>query len=341
MKVKYFNFVIFSYFIIAFLFLFYVGFDALDGLNNIQFFADSTTYEKIYFEETYKQLGLFSVSSNYLGPVIILELTNGNRWLVFVFNCILLYISFFILKNLKFINYKKFFFILLLNPLTFQSLLSVNKEIISILVAVLFFLWVTKRSYRYLIFALILSVLVRWQLTVLLIALVPPILFFNSSYQKRVLISILFILSLSIFFKIFSGFFSDVVNNFLDSAHLHDGGGVFVILNQLQLEGYFFIVWLLKFFQISFALSFNIFNIANFSNFQNDVVLVLASISYLSIFLYALKLKILNFNNKYFLILLFSASFMSLTVIFSPRYFLFVFVFLILMVSIKRGSRLG
>lgn len=338
MKVKSLNFILFLYFFIAFVFLYFVGYDSLDGLNNIQFFADSQTYEMIYKDGLYNETGILSVSSNFLGPVLILELTSGNRWLVFIINCFSLYVVFYLVKDCRIVNYKMFFFLLLLNPLTFQSLLSVNKEVFSILVSVLLFLWMYRKKTIYIVFALVLSLLVRWQLTLLLVALIPAVLFFNSGVFKRVFISFLFIIALSIFFKFFSFVFNPVISNFNNSVHLHDGSGFFVILNNLQISGYFLFIWMLKFLQMSFGLSVNLFNIFNFNNFQNDVVMVLSSINYLLVFLYGFKLKVYSFKNPLFIAFLFIAVFFSLSLIFSPRYFYFVFVFLMLMVSIKRNS---
>lgn len=339
MKIKFYNLVLVLYFIIAFIFLYFIGIDSINGFNDIEFFADSVAYEEMYNDKLYKETGLFSVGSNFLGPIVILELTNGNRWLVFFLNCIVLFLTIHLIRNSSFINKKVFVFLLLLNPLVFQSLLFVNKEIFSIISVVLFFLWVDNKKILYLLSAIAFSVLVRWQLVLIFVVLIPVVIYFNDTYLRRWFILISFVISISVAFKLLVGFFGGVIGNFNYYSDLHDGGGLFIVLNQIQTDGFFFLIWLLKFLQISFALSFKIFDIFSFSNFQNDVVIVLSSFSYLMVFLYGLKLRIYSFKNKFFIVFMFLSVFFSLSVIFAPRYFLSVFVFLTLMISLKKGCR--
>jgi len=95
------------------------------------------TYEKIA-REKHNIIDLVKVNKNYLGPIIIiLKIFNSNRKLVYLFNCFIFILSWFILfKNLR-INKFKFLIFMFISPIMFSSLLSVNKEIISMLVIVL------------------------------------------------------------------------------------------------------------------------------------------------------------------------------------------------------------
>ena len=108
----------------------------LDEESTLQLFADSTFYEEIFNES--KNEKIFSVireNLNITGPLCILRIFNGNRYFVYFFNILILFISLILIAEsyAKLINCSFFTFLICINPICFTSMLSVNKESISIL----------------------------------------------------------------------------------------------------------------------------------------------------------------------------------------------------------------
>jgi len=93
-----------------------------------QFFADSNTYIKTYRGDG-DEGALIRVDGNYFGPLMVLNMFQGNNYLIMVFNCFVFGWSVIrIAQSLK-IDSFQVVLLLMISPLTISSLLSVNKEI--------------------------------------------------------------------------------------------------------------------------------------------------------------------------------------------------------------------
>ncbi len=93
-------------------------------------YADSNTYINFYngFANAFSD-ELLGVSTNYLGPLLVQPLLQGNIYLVMLLNVYLFTHSIIHIARLLGLDPLKVTLILLLSPLMISTLLSVNKEI--------------------------------------------------------------------------------------------------------------------------------------------------------------------------------------------------------------------
>jgi hypothetical protein len=329
-------------------FLMLIGQDALLLKNDFQFFADSNTYLNSYNADLFSTLtDLVKVSENYLGPVLVLRLLGANIYLVMLLNVTLFYYSVNRISLLLDIDPLKLALLLLASPITISSLLSINKEIFIFPFLALALTGYVRRSIVWLVAALFVSVLVRWQVTAFyLVVLGLPLLsvFKRNIWQtknllrRRVFALILLLLAGSIFYVLFSDTLAPVIL-VVDRA-LHEaaelGGGSFTAMLDLQKQGLYFLVFPLKALHLLFAMGFQLDRLINPHNVYNDIIIVLHCQATLVLFAIMIRRKIFTLRSELiFLSSVFLAVF-CLTPIYAPRYLYPVYVFWALVVA---GSR--
>jgi hypothetical protein len=105
---------------------------------------------------------LVAFSSNYLGPVLIAILA-GSNFRIMLINCGLFFLALYYLFKLRDIRPKLLITLILINPFTIISILTVNKEIIALLAVALFVYYMEKRSWFLVPAVLAVSFLARWE----------------------------------------------------------------------------------------------------------------------------------------------------------------------------------
>ncbi len=128
---------------------------SLRGSSEWRIGADSSTYE-VFAENLYPFL---SVTENEIGPVMEASLLK-ERWAFAVFNVTLFLASLLMLRQVRFWI---FLFWVLINPLTFSALLTLNKEIFAFVSAVALWRWLHDPRKRWLALALISAFCARWE----------------------------------------------------------------------------------------------------------------------------------------------------------------------------------
>ena len=312
------------------LFLLLIGQYSLFYQHSFQFFADSSTYHQAYAGETENFDGtVIGVSNNYLGPLLILELAQGNMYLVmllnvYIFTCSIVYIS----KILN-INPLKLVPLLFLSPLTISFLLSVNKEIFLFPFIAFALNGYMRRSVTSVAVALTLALFVRWQM-VIFYALI--ILFQFNIIKSRISFLLLVLFVISAAYLLIQPLIEPVLETVALSFAVYDGGGsgLFEWSLAYQNQGLYFLVFPVKAFHLLFGMGFKIENIINPTQIYNDLFIGGHCAVTFLVFLTLVKKRVFSLRND----LMFASSIFLIifcvTPIFSPRYLYFVFLLWVL-----------
>jgi hypothetical protein len=308
------------------IFLYKIGIDAILNENPYKFYADSDTYHKIYAgDESLYQGDLIGVSSNYLGPLIVLSLIQGNYFLIMLINFSVYFLS--VCAISRYINTKatNLGLILMLNPITLSSFLSVNKEVFIMPFLALAVYAHKRKSIAFIICALFMAVICRWQLALsYMIFLVMRLMPLRSRSTK---IIVLLLLVSGVYF--FSKLLLEPVLHFSKiSLENYDGSGtkIFDKTLDIQNQGLYLIVFPLKALHLMYGMTSKILYMSNYNNFYNDVILVIHSLSLLIItVICGLKKRLTCGNDWVYAGLIFLVIF-CLTPIFNTRYFYPVYI---------------
>lgn len=318
-------------------FLYLIGGDALEERNTFQFFADSNTYLKVSRGEYFgvdADSSLINVSSNYLGPVLILRLLANNIYLVMLLNCLIFFLSVVHISKALSLNPLKVSLIMFMSPLTVSSLLSINKEIFIFAFMAFALSGYIRRSFSCVVVATGISVLSRWHLTVfyfLFLAVTHSFSLFST--RKQVVLVLLATISIGYMMS------AELIQPILDvverSIADYEGGGsgLYEGLLGLQAKGLYFLVFPLKAAQLLFGLGVRMDKLFFPDNVYNDVFIVLHSAAVLIVFIVMFRKKILTLQSDLFFISVLYLLVFCLTPIFAPRYLYFVYILWVLIIS--------
>ncbi len=325
---------LFFFSMLAIAFYFLIGKSALDGDVDFQFYADSLTYERLYKETYFDSLSdMVAVDGNFLGPLLVLELLGGGRVLVLCFNLFLLFASLRLIQVSDNYNWSLFLIFLFLSPLTLSSLVSINKEILSIFCFSLLVGWVFGRGAWCLIAALIVSFFVRWQLSVFIFLVVASITPVNPLRNKRFVYVSLILVAVSLVYFLVRDSFS-YINVVAEQGALSDSGsGVYSALIALQDKGLYFLAFIPKSLHAMFGYIFKIRDLFAPANIYNDVFVALHCWVFFIMFGFALVVGRVKLRDDLVFIAIIYCVVFVLTPIFSPRYFYPVFFLLCLVLS--------
>lgn len=326
-------FILFAYILFAMLFFALYGDDMLDEIIDLRFFSDSTVYESEYYELiSLSVVDIFFHNPNYFGPQVILRILSGDRVLVLLLNILLFFISFnFFYKSLD-INKGLLTFFVLINPITFSSLLSINKEIFVLLASSLICYSIEKRKPIYFFLAQVLSIIVRWQFFAYFVIVFVFRLINKKLGTSFLIINFLFLIVLSFLGGSIALFFPNQFEIGLTGDSEWSGSGLWGILITLQSYGMYFFTAPIKVFHSIFGILFYFSNLFSPISFYNDVVVMLHSLSFLVLFVYFLSIKNKVYDEQFYLIVTF-CIFFGLSPIYAPRYYYFAYLLLSVYVS--------
>lgn len=310
-------------------FLALIGIDALESRNTFQFFADSGTYHAAARGDLLGIDGLgesIGVAGNFLGPLLLLQLAGENYYVVMVFNALLLYLSIAsISKSLRF-DSLRFTLLLLVNPLTVSSLLSVNKEIFSLVFIALLLRAYAAGSVLSWIGAVLVSLLVRWQLTVFLFAFSAALTPLNPLRRNRLLTIVILLVGLSILYLQLAAVFEPIRYTFEQSAAEYEGSGFYEWLQGWQDSGAYWLIFPLKAAHLLFGLGLRFDRLIAPVDIYNDVWQLLHSTMTLVLFIALCKNRAFKLRNDLIYVSVFYVAIFALSPIYSPRYFYPVYV---------------
>jgi hypothetical protein len=306
-------------FLLGATFLYFIGQYALIGRNPFQFFADSNTYHDIYAGFRKTPAGFIDVSYNFLGPLLILTLLGGTIYLVLAFNIVVFVLSTIYICRMLGLNPIRAAAVQFLSPLTASSLLSVNKEILIFPVLALLIAAYRSRSIWLVLAAIGVSLLARWQLTVFCATLTG--LFFVRRLNPYLLLGLL-TMAVSVAYSLAQGFLAPVLRSVEASTSIYtEGSGLFERLNDLQNDGWYFVVAPIKAAHLLFSLGLRINNILHPIMIYNDQVIGLFCFVNILFFSTLVIMRKLSPRNDLIMISFVYLIVFALTPVYSPRYF--------------------
>jgi len=318
------------YFASGALFMGLVGMAALDGEVDLQFYADTLTYERIARDEIpgFDPAERVTIGGNYLGPVLLLQAFDGNRWAIMVVNMAAFVFAVWLLRGATFGKGTALVPLLALSPMTFSSLLSVNKEIIALVAMAFLARYLYSKQVLALAPAFLFAFLARWQLAVcvLVVALVSMRL---NPFRKRPLLMLIgFVFALSVIYPPLLPVFLAVDEQAASGLDAVDSerSGVYRQMLEIQNAGSYWLVVIPKASHAMFGLLARPDSFFDPENFYNSVIVTLHSAVMLVILLMLVVRRAFRFDEPAIVASLFLIVFFALTPVFAPRYFYPVFV---------------
>lgn len=325
------NFFFILYGLLLLIFFELIGLDAVREVVDFQFYADTPTYHMIYdLDLDYKEI--INLNPNLFGPLLILNIFNGNYHLIFLTNLLLLFISFSNIKRCYNLNNTRFLFILIICPLMLGSLMGVNKEIFSILVCSYLLLFLKTKTLKHLIIALFLCFFVRWQLLIFVLAISLHFSKLNTLRRKPFYTIAILVISISLIYPFLSEG-NEIISHINKIAELGGenstkGSGLYTYLIELQKKPFGYIIsFIPKALQLLGGLLFRWKNFANPSELYNSFFMFMQSLSYVIMVLIVLKKK-LNLNNELIFVAIVYLAIFSISPIYAPRYLFPIYIFL-------------
>lgn len=334
----------FLYLGFAFLFLIFVGIPAINEEIDLEFYADSDTYLEIA-ESDLRMEEILILGTNLVFPVSFLRAVNFSHFVIFFFQLFIAWFFYKTVVNYFNINRKTFLFYLLISPMFFSSIILINKEIFSILVVSLILRYIKTKKIQYVFFALICSMMVRWQMALFTLIVIGFILYKPAiRYPYFYLIILLILISITYYVKIDEFEFVTKVLDNAKEAKSNDGGGSFFIIMDIQNSnplGYA-IAFIPKFFHMFLAHIVRFRKFTDFSDFYNNVI-VFSQVAANCILIGNIGIKTMlgkiNFKNIFLITAIIYAIVFTLTPIYSMRYLFPAYILLVIVLSEKESNR--
>jgi hypothetical protein len=328
------NLYIAIYFFFAFLFLLFIGIDAVEGKIDFEFYADSETYlENVQTNDSISDL--LEKNPNLLGPSLILKLFNSSYFLVFLLHYLIVFYFVNSLYKLYAIKIKMLFLFLLISPIFFSSVLTINKEIISVLVITFLINYFKNRSIFLLIFAILVSFLVRWQMALFVSSAIIILNNINFLKRNKIVTLTFFLIGVSIIYSLNQSSFENI-NRIAEIGQegSTEGSGFFSVLIEIQNSGPFgyFIVFLPKTLFLLLGSIARYYNFFDFTNLYNNVFVFSQSVVNAIIIFMLIKNRV-SMNNIFLFLGITYCIIFSLSPIFSPRYFFPAYIYFVLALS--------
>ncbi len=320
---------------LAAVFLFLIGIDALNDRHPFQFFVDSNTYHKTYAGDSETFDGtLVGVDGNYLGPLLILTLAGGDPYLVMLINVCIYYFSIARITSLLKLDPLNVGILLLLSPMTVSTLLSVNKEILVFPFIAFALTAYMRRSLMWAGLALVVSILSRWQLTafylVMLMISMSPV----RILRHRGSVLGVTLLAASAMYLLLQQWIEPVMAAVEANLESYDGGGsgLFELFLNLQKQGLYALIFPFKALHLLFASAIRLRQI-DAENIYNNLFVAAHCLVALVVFGFmVLKRSVRLKSDLIFASVMFLAVF-CLSPIYAPRYLYPVYVIWVLVLA--------
>ena len=336
------KFIIVSYIIISFLFWYSIGLPVMKGEIDFKFYSDSKTYETLALA-TDDVTTLVRVSGNQVGPVLISKYMGPLNYTgMFLLQLLVFLVS--IRMMLKDLNVKKSSFLILLfiNPVTFSSLFAINKEIFSFLTLACTIRFLERGTYKWMLYAFILSLIVRWQLSLFLIIITLTFSPINFLHKRKWLYIILFLLGISMVLyvtrdtllgQVFTKYEANILENSTKGST-----GLFDRIMIIQDEYGYIFAFIPKLLHLMVGMTTRFLHVLNPDPVEmyNDVVLYWMGPINLFLLFTIFRKRLFSLNEPYIFISLIYAGIFAITPIYNIRYFYPVGIFLSIVVCRKK-----
>jgi hypothetical protein len=223
--------------------VFFVSGEAyLRGEGDLRWGADSLDYleyYRLYELDSWKNFlnpdqPLIQMGHNLLGPMVILALTRADARAVLALNIFLLLVSYIVIARTAPVRRLQFAFLLALNPLLFMSLLAVNKEILGLLASAFYAARLATRKRRWLLAAMPLALLVRWEhlVTILLFELAQSRL--NPIARRRGMTILALLVAISLIYPFLHSQLGQLTTEIVEERQAATSFGLLGAANDVQ-----------------------------------------------------------------------------------------------------------
>jgi hypothetical protein len=312
-----------------------VALPVLRGDMQFKFYVDTMTYERIA-RTMPLSFDLVQIGVNLFGPVLVLNVLGGNRFLVYLFNVACLVAAFVVVARSFPVNRLRLLFYLMVTPLMFTSLLSINKEIMAVAAIAFFAAYYASGRRWQLAVALATSFLVRWQMTLFMLVFMAMASPLNPLRRRRFLslllltvaISVVYVQNLATFHRL------DQVAA-LGAREAVEGSGLYQAFISVQNKFGYFLVFLPKTLHQMVGPLSRVDKVTDMSNFFNNDVLFFHSLATVILLGSALWRRRIRLDLDPIYIAAVYAAVFGLSPIFSPRYFLPIYVLVAIAVALR------
>lgn len=332
------------YIILSLILFVSIGYDALDEKNDFQFFADSITYERAAQDNIRVSdgaFGLIAVDANYLGPLTVLKIVNGSRYGVIAINTIMLMLSIWAISHARPIRRDILIFALVLNPFTMSSILSVNKEIFTILSISLLYLALSKNYASAFLASVAIGLLARWQMSLVCITAYLSCTALNPFWRNRAVTLLILLLAISAAYPFARPYLTAFDTILAEAEGTNEGGGLYFRLMDIQNQIAYIIAVIPKTIHLMFGILVKIDRIGDMSVFHNYTWVMLHSLSMLLLLSAILVARRLTLKYDSIYIAAVYCSIIAISPIYSPRYFYPIHIlFAITLALPRRGTEI-
>jgi hypothetical protein len=292
---------------------------SLRGSNEWRVGADSLVYMDVA-DSWEGGTSLVTPTANFFGPVMLaLWLRNSREIAIFD-------VSLFLFALLILNGSTRYVFIvwILINPLTFPSLLTLNKEILSLFCAVLFWRWMVTKQMLLIVMTISLSSIVRWEQALVLLVFIAM-----QKIQNRRRALVLLILVISVASPIAHAYLAPVRPGDEQSATT----GMLVMLQDYGLYALVLPAKALSALTSQIVQFWQLADLKRLHDLQTGVFVLGDQLCMCAILLFAWRRKLLHLSSDgiYFIaiyVVVYCAAPLN-----QPRYFFFCYVLIAAMVS--------
>jgi hypothetical protein len=301
---------------------------SLEGTSTLRVTADSGTYIGLMAALAADPAQLISVGANYLGPFLVLRLTNSDPLAVALFNCGLFLVSYRVIVRSFDLDRRKLVVLLSMNPMLGISLLSVNKEILAFGSAAFLASYLAGGGRGRLVPALILSIMARWQMTLVILILLLVRGRLNPFRRHRGLTLVLMVAAISVLYPpVLRAPLATSLESLFTASQSASTAGLTILFSAIQDHYGFFLVVIPKVLLSYFGNLLRLFDFVvrpdqvDYSDVYNNVVVLGHQVCMAVVFLAAVRKRKLTLasENVYFLAV-YSLVF-AISILISYRYF--------------------
>lgn len=300
---------------------------SLDGHTDQRIAADSSTY--LYMADVLRDgrndpfvLNALASFPNTLWMPVFVAFLLKSTVLIALVNSFLFLISIWLFKLSSKFNVGLFVTLLLINPTTMISLLSVNKEIIDLFVVALFCYSLAFKQNWALCTALIVALINRYEicLSMTLFLLIRSKL--NPLRRRRLLTLFGLAILISICLPLFAG--HTLAVRFEEAS----GGGAIAFLDSLEMHYLYIIAAIPKVLEGMFGELLNVSHWMQYStdDLANSYILFFNNVATLLVIAILMRKRNLTISSDLIYFALMSSMIMSISLVIQPRYFYYCFV---------------
>ena len=313
---------------------------SLDGRVDQHIAADSSTY--MHFADVLREgrpdpeviAALYTFPNTLWTPVLLAWALKGT-FAIAVADYAMFFLALFLLKRSFTFSTGMFLSLLLLNATTTISLLSVNKEIIDLLVISMFLFARRKGNTPLLLFAILLAVLNRFEVSLVLVLFMVVESKMNPLRHRRIATTVAVLIALSVLLPLAAS--HTLAMKFEEAS----GSNTIAFLDTLEVH---YMYGLAVFPKIAENLFAELLNVSKWmtsyslSDLANSYIVFSNNLATLIVLIVLLRERALTLRSDLIYFALMGCVVMAISLVVQPRYFYFVYVLLCLRAAIPKSS---